>query len=70
MAQYLSEDLRIRVIGAIEGGMSGNGAARRFGVASPARCAGWMNICGAGGRRRSRAAATAVPAGSRRRLIF
>ena len=32
MAQYLSEDLRIRVIGAIEGGMSGNGAARRFGV--------------------------------------
>ena len=32
MAQYLSEDLRIRVIGAIEGGMSRNGAARRFGV--------------------------------------
>ena len=29
MAQYLSEDLRIRVIGAIEGGMSRNGAARR-----------------------------------------
>ena len=32
MAQYLSEDRRIRVIGAVEGGMSRNGAAKRFGV--------------------------------------
>ena len=30
MAQYLSADLRIRVIGAVEAGMSRNAAARRF----------------------------------------
>ena len=42
MAQYLSEDLRIRVIGAIEGGMSRNGAARRFGV-SIASAVRWMD---------------------------
>lgn len=32
MAAALSEDLRIRVIRAVEGGMSRNAAARRFGV--------------------------------------
>ncbi|WBU61099.1 helix-turn-helix domain-containing protein [Paracoccus albus] len=32
MAQYLSEDLRIRVIRAVESGMSRNAAARHFGV--------------------------------------
>jgi transposase len=32
MATSLSEDLRIRVIRAVEGGMSRNAAARRFGV--------------------------------------
>ena len=32
MAKYLSEDLRIRVIRAVDGGMSRNTAARRFGV--------------------------------------
>lgn len=32
MAQYLSEELRIRVIRAVEGGLSRNGAAARFGV--------------------------------------
>ena len=69
MAQYLSEDLRIRVIGAIEGGMSRNGAAKRFGV-SIASAVRWMDEYLRCGRRRSRAAATAVPAGSRRRLIF
>ena len=42
MAQYLSEDLRIRVIGAIEGGMSRNGATRRFGV-SIASAVRWMD---------------------------
>ncbi len=42
MAQYLSEDLRIRVIGAIEGGMSRNGAARRFAV-SIASAVRWMD---------------------------
>ncbi len=42
MAQYLSEDLRIRVIGAIEGGMSRNGVARRFAV-SIASAARWMD---------------------------
>ncbi len=42
MAQYLSEDLRIRVIGAIEGGMSRNAAARHFGV-SIASAVRWMN---------------------------
>ena len=70
MAQYLSEDLRIRVIGAIEGGMSRNGAARRFGV-SIASAVRWMDEYLRCGRTApSRAAATAVPAGSRRRLIF
>ena len=63
MAQYLSEDLRIRVIGAIEGGTR-NGAARRFGV-SIASAVRWMDeYLRCGRRRRSRAAATAVPAGS------
>ena len=42
MAQYLSEDLRIRVIQAIEGGMSRNAAARRFGV-SIASAVRWMD---------------------------
>ncbi len=42
MAQYLSEDLRIRVIGAIEGGMSRNGVARRFAV-SIASAVRWMD---------------------------
>ncbi len=43
MAQYLSEDLRIRVIRAVEGGMSRNAAAHRFGVriASAVR---WMEV--------------------------
>ncbi len=41
MAQYLSEDLRIRVIRAVEGGMSRHGAARRFGV-SVASAVRWM----------------------------
>ena len=42
MAQYLSEDLRIRVIRAVEGGMSRNAAARRFGV-SIASAVRWMD---------------------------
>lgn len=42
MAQYLSEDLRIRVIRAIEGGMSRNAAARHFGV-SIASAVRWMD---------------------------
>jgi transposase len=41
MAQYLSEDLRVRVIRAIEGGMSRNAAARRFGI-SVASAVRWM----------------------------
>ena len=41
MAQYLSADLRIRVIGAVEAGMSRNAAARRFGV-SIASAVRWM----------------------------
>ena len=41
MAQYLSEDLRVRVIRAVEGGLSRNGAARRFGV-SIASAVRWM----------------------------
>jgi transposase len=41
MAQYLSEDLRVRVIRAVEGGMSRNAAARRFGV-SIASAVRWM----------------------------
>ncbi len=42
MAQYLSEDLRIRVIRAIDGGMSRNSAARHFGV-SIASAVRWMD---------------------------
>ena len=42
MAQYLSEDLRIRVIRAVEGGMSRNTAARHFGV-SIASAVRWMD---------------------------
>ena len=42
MAQYLSEDLRVRVIRAVEGGMSRNAAARRFGV-SIASAVRWMD---------------------------
>jgi transposase len=41
MAKYLSEDLRIRVIRAVAGGMSRNAAARRFGV-SIASAVRWM----------------------------
>ena len=41
MAQYLSADLRIRVIRAVEGGMSRNAAAQRFGV-SIASAVRWM----------------------------
>ena len=43
MAQYLSEDLRIRVIRAVEGGMSRNAAARHFGV-SIASAVRWMDV--------------------------
>lgn len=43
MAQYLSEDLRIRVIRAVEGGMSRNAAARRFGV-SIASAVRWLDV--------------------------
>lgn len=42
MAQYLSEDLRIRVIRAVENGMSRNAAARHFGV-SIASAVRWMD---------------------------
>jgi transposase len=42
MAQYLFEDLRIRVIRAVEGGMSRNAAARHFGV-SIASAVRWMD---------------------------
>lgn len=42
MAQYLSEDLRIRVIRAVESGMSRNAAARHFGV-SIASAVRWMD---------------------------
>jgi len=42
MAQYLSEDLRIRVIRAVEGGLSRNAAARRFGV-SIASAVRWVD---------------------------
>jgi transposase len=41
MAKYLSEDLRIRVIRSVDGGMSRNAAARRFGV-SIASAVRWM----------------------------
>jgi transposase len=42
MAQYLSEDLRIRVVRAVAGGLSRNAAARRFGV-SIASAVRWMD---------------------------
>ena len=42
MAQYLSADLRIRVIRSVEAGMSRNAAARRFGI-SIASAVRWMD---------------------------
>ncbi len=42
MAQYLSEDLRLRVIRSVEEGMSRNQAARHFGV-SIASAVRWMD---------------------------
>ena len=42
MAQYLSADLRIRVIEAVEAGMSRNAAAQQFGV-SIASAVRWMD---------------------------
>ena len=49
MAQYLSEDLRARVIRAIEGGMSRNAAAHHFGV-SVSSAVRWMAAYLATGR--------------------
>ena len=49
MAQYLSEDLRARVIRAIEGGMSRNAAAHQFGV-SVSSAVRWMAAYLATGR--------------------
>ena len=46
MADYLSEDLRIRVIEAVEAGSSRRGAAARFGVSVSSAIVGLM--CGAG----------------------
>jgi transposase len=60
MAQYLSADLRIRVIGAVEAGMSRNAAARRFGV-SIASAVRWMDAYLRTGR------TTAKPRGGDRR---
>ena len=42
MAQYLSEDLRLRVIRAVESGLSRHAAARRFGV-SVSSAVRWMD---------------------------
>ena len=42
MSQYLSEDLRLRVIRAVESGLSRHAAARRFGV-SVASAVRWMD---------------------------
>lgn len=41
MAAYLSQDLRMRVIRAIEGGLSRTAAAKRFGI-NPASAIRWM----------------------------
>ena len=53
MAQYLSADLRIRVIRAVEAGMSRNAAARRFGV-SIASAVRWMDAYRRTGRTAAR----------------
>lgn len=60
MAQYLSKDLRIRVIRAVEDGLSRNAAARRFGV-SVASAVRWMDEYRRAGR------ATPKPRGGDRR---
>jgi transposase len=60
MAQYVSADLRIRVIRAVEAGMSRNAAARRFGV-SIASAVRWMDAYLRTGR------TTAKPRGGDRR---
>ena len=43
MADYLSEDLRIRVIEAVEAGSSRRGAAARFGV-SVSSAIRWVDV--------------------------
>lgn len=60
MGRYLSEDLRIRVIQAIEGGLSRRAAAARFGVGVSSAIR-WMNAYVAEGR------ATAKPQGGDQR---
>ena len=53
MAAYLSQDLRIRVIRAIESGMSRNAAAKRFDI-SNACAARWMQTYLSSGRTRAK----------------
>ena len=54
MGRYLSEDLRVRVIRAIEGGLSRRAAAERFGV-SVSSAIRWMSDYLKEGPRRRRA---------------
>ncbi len=44
MAAYLSQDIRIRVLRAIGGGLSRNTAAKRFAISS-ASAVRWMQTC-------------------------
>lgn len=53
MAASLSHDLRIRVIRAVEGGMSRTAAAKRFGI-SPASAVRWMQSYRQTGRTRAK----------------
>ena len=53
MAKSLSEDLRSRLIAAVEGGLSRRAAAERFGVA-PASAVRWVRAWRETGARRAR----------------
>ena len=52
MADYLSEDLRIRVIEAVEAGSSRRGAAGRFGV-SVSSAIRWVDVVAPDGPHRA-----------------
>ena len=61
MAAYLSQDLRIRVIRAIEGGMSRYAAAKRFGISSASAIRWMQTYLRTGAPRQNPVAATADP---------
>ena len=67
MASYLSQDLRIRVIRAVEGGMSRTAATKRFGISPSRACDGCRPSSTPDVAHPSRAVATGVQNASKHR---